>query len=277
MSHHEDLQLELPAYATGRLDAVTRARVEAHLTQCGECGALAATFQGLGAAIRNGGDSLFEPHPPHAELRQAARSGSQPVPAPLRAHLDACESCSLELEGWKRVAARAPRPAHRGWGMVALAAAAGVVAGAGLSFLVVRGPMPARADGIAAVGHLVGPQLNLPAMLRSGVDEVVYDLAPDQAAIVTSWPVSVPDEAPGQARYRFEIGPPEGAAVWSQELTAGEIRRHVQAAELVTLLVPASALPPGTHEMRLVEAGASDAHAIYRATVKVSPPAPQAP
>src|SRR5688572_26029116 len=131
MSDHADYQIELPGYATGRLDEAGRAYIEAHLATCDECRSLATDFGRLAAAIRKGGTSLFGPHPTEADLRRlAARPG--PVEAGIQHHLAVCPSCSLELGGWKRmsrVKAARPRP---GWWMVSVATAAGIVAGLGL-------------------------------------------------------------------------------------------------------------------------------------------------
>ena len=48
---HDDANALLPWYATGRLDADDRARVEAHLTECPQCQADLATEKRLCAAV----------------------------------------------------------------------------------------------------------------------------------------------------------------------------------------------------------------------------------
>src|SRR5262245_51221219 len=102
MSDHPSYQIDLPAYAANRLDEDERARLETHLGTCAACRDLASDFQALGAAIRNGGESLFGPHPTEADLRRLAASRGAAADPGLRRHLAVCSICSLELEGWKR-------------------------------------------------------------------------------------------------------------------------------------------------------------------------------
>jgi len=263
---HMDLQTELPAYAAGRLEDTTRERVEAHLALCDECQDLARAFKGLEAAIREGGASLFGPHPPEADLwRYAWERAGVPDPG-LRNHLDTCVSCSLEVEGWKRMARRPPVSARTFWGMPAFAAAAGLVAGLGLAFLLMRAPLQLPPAPPPAGDAAIGPQLTLPPVLRGGPGRVTYAMNPDQQTVVVAWPAAIPHDARPDERCRFDIGPPGAAASWSQELPAAEIRRHLEAAEVVTFLLPAAALSSGPHEARMFGAGTQP---LYEAVVDV--------
>lgn len=51
---HEDVQLLLPWYASGRLDADERSRVAAHLADCADCTREADEAKALGAALAGG-------------------------------------------------------------------------------------------------------------------------------------------------------------------------------------------------------------------------------
>jgi hypothetical protein len=73
-----------------------------------------------------------------------------------------------------------------------------------------------------------------------------------------TWPVVIPHDAPAGASFRFEIGPPGSAASWSEDLSAREIRRHLEAAGVVTLVVPAAAFSAGLQEARVVGVSAPE-------------------
>ncbi|MGH9869926.1 MAG: zf-HC2 domain-containing protein [Candidatus Polarisedimenticolia bacterium] len=270
MSDHADYQIELPAYAADRLDDGGRARIEAHMAACGECREMVAAFGGLAAAIQKGGASLFGPHPTEADLRRMATSPG-PVEPGLRHHLAVCVSCSLELGGWKRVARSKAARARTSWWGVGVAAAAGVVAGLGLAILLTQTPWQGASMPGPALGATTGPQLLLPPVLRGEPGRAAYDLSPAQQTVVVSWPAAIPDDAPQDERFLFEIGRPGVPASWSLELSAAEIRRHLEATEVVTFLLPAGVLPPGRYEARVIRAGAGGPP-LYFAVVEVRAP-----
>src|SRR5262249_13801508 len=113
------------------------------------------------------------------------------------------------------------------------------------------------------------PQLILPPHLRSEPGRIAYAIDPAQEAVVMAWPAGIPDEAPPDQVFRFEIGAPGKAADWSYEMSAAQVRHHLDVAEVVTLLVPAAVLGPGTHEARLL--ASSGGAPLYLAYVDVSP------
>jgi hypothetical protein len=265
LSSHEEFQQEIPAYAAGRLTEEVRAHVAAHLSSCDTCRDLAATFRGLGETIGASSEALFGDHPPAAALRDAALRGEAAADPEIQRHVELCVSCALEMQAWQRM----PRPAQArppqgrvgaAWGRLGLATAAGMVMGLGLGTLVARPP----------AAPVIGPQLVLQPVQRSEADQETYIMFPGQQAFVVACQVTVPRDAADSDRFRFEIGPVGGPAVWSDEVTAAEMRAHLSKSEVVTLLVPAAVLSPGRHELRLLDAGRPQPP-IYRKVVQVQP------
>jgi len=84
---------------------------------------------------------------------------------------------------------------------------------------------------------------------------------------------AIPRDARDADLYRFEIGPAGGTVTWSQEITAAAIREQLTRTEVVTLLVPAAALPPGRHELRLVSVDRPQTP-VYRMVVEIQAAAP---
>lgn len=211
---------------------------------------------------------MLGPHPPVAQVRQLALSRGASADPDIRRHIELCVSCALEVEGWRRMG-RGARGAFRpSWWMVGLAAAAGLAAGIGLQVLLLNRPAsPPLLPSAAA--DLAGPQLFLPSVLRGEPGRIAYTLEPGQQAVVVAWPAAIPEEAGPDARFRFEIIDPNGATSWSREMAAPEIRRHLETTELVTVLVPSTALVPGRHEARMSPADQPGAAPLYRATIDV--------
>jgi hypothetical protein len=122
----------------------------------------------------------------------------------------------------------------------------------------------------------------LPGLLRDGEPPRQRWLVDrSESAIAIAVPIVVPASAADTDRFRFEL---RGAGMerrWSQELTAAQIREHLEAAEVVNLIVVSpQALGEGDYEFRVVTA-AGDASPIYRAHITIayrqSPAATKAP
>jgi putative zinc finger protein len=285
VSDHEDIQLELAAYAASRLEGETLRRVEEHLRECAGCGELVHSFRGLAGAMREDGALLFEPHPPGSELRRCARAGETGGPDGVARHLAVCAPCSLEVAALAAAGTgglrspssdvgRTPR-----WLPLAVASTAGLGAGLGLAVLLrIGGSPPAPPASFAtdmpagAESSGVGPMLILPPSLRSEGTSVTYTLEPRQMFVVVACPAAVPDAAATADLFRYEIRNTAGRVVWSVTMNADEIRRHLAGgAEAVTLLVPSASVAPGRYEFLLSPAG-SPGMKLYRAGLELMAP-----
>src|SRR5206468_9322623 len=104
MTSHEEIQLELAAYAASRLERDAGRRLEEHLRGCQDCREMLETFVPFARALGEGGEALFEPHPSESTLRRYARAGKAAGMEDVARHLDFCASCSLQVGAWKRQA-----------------------------------------------------------------------------------------------------------------------------------------------------------------------------
>jgi anti-sigma factor RsiW len=281
MSEHEDLQMDLPAYAASRLEGAAAQRMEDHLKECAGCREMAESLREFGNAIREGGAALMEPHPSEAEIKGYARGESVSDRGRIERHLAVCATCSLEVESWKRGSgalfdSRSKPTAgglHR-WGSVALASAAGLVIGFGVARLVndASAPPPSVSptQGLQERVPSAGPLLILPRALRGEGLAVTYRIDPKQEFVVMACSVSIPDDAPPDARFRYEIRDSGGRVVWAREITAEAVREHLNStAEAVTLLAPTSVLEPGRYVFSLSPADKPD-ESLYRAELSFS-------
>ncbi|PYT17890.1 MAG: hypothetical protein DMF51_01350 [Acidobacteria bacterium] len=276
MTSHEEIQLELAAYAASRLERDAGRRLEEHLRGCQDCREMLETFVPFARALGEGGEALFEPHPSESTLRRYARAGKAAGMEDVARHLDFCASCSLQVGAWKRQAdTLSPLPR---WAAIALATAAGLAVGAGLSAWLGAGraPGPPRqslaetAPGLAEAS--AGPLLVLPRALRGEETSVTYALDPSRTFLVIACPASVPDSAPPGQLFRYEIRREGAGAVWSRILSAADVRRHLsEGAELVTLLVPNASLTPGRYEFRLAPAESPEESSYRSALVLTGP------
>ena len=282
MSEHEDLQMNLPAYAASRLEGVAAKRMEDHLKECAGCREMAESLRGFGNALREGGAALMEPHPSEAEIRGYARDEPVSDRGRIERHLAVCATCWLEVETWKRGSgalfdSRSKPTAggfHR-WGSVALATAAGLVIGFGIARLLedssAPGPSVSPTQGLQERVLSAGPLLILPRALRGEGMAVTYRIDPKQEFVVMACPVSIPDDATPDARFRYEIRGSGGRVVWALEMTAEAVREHLDStAEAVTLLAPTSVLEPGRYVFSLSPADKPD-ESLYRAELSFSP------
>jgi anti-sigma factor RsiW len=276
LSEHEDLQMDLPAYAASRLEGAAAKRMEDHLRECASCREMAESLQEFGKAIRVDGAVLMEPHPTEAEIRSYARGEKASDRGRIERHLAVCATCTLEVETWKRGhGARSDAHStpiaggHQRWGSVALAAAAGLVIGFGVARLLNDASAPPASirptEGAQERVLSAGPLLILPRALRGEGVAVTYRIDPKQEFVVMACPISIPDNAAPDTRFRYEIRDSGGQVVWSREMTAEAVREHLNSmAEAVTLLAPTSVLEPGEYVFSLSPVDKPD-EGLYRA------------
>ena len=271
MNGHEEIQLDLAAYVASCLEGSAAHRVEEHLEVCPDCRAMAETIKELGASLREGGESLFAPHPSESALREYAdRRGGADRQA-IAQHLAGCATCSLEVEVWTRRRAgaqvREPSTVSRStrWRSLALASAAGIAVGFSLAVFLRAGRAPAvppaspAATTVTGAAPAAGQLLLLPRTLRGEKSIGLYALQADQEFVVIGCPVSLPDTAKDSEQFHYAIRKESGEAVWSQTMSAAAIRRQSAGGlEVVAFLVPARLLPPGHYEFRLSSAERPD-------------------
>lgn len=291
MPTHDEYQEDLPAYLANRLEGAAALRMKEHLATCGTCGEVAAAWGQVSAALREGGEEIFLPHPEPLDVRRHALGEDLPGVEALARHLAGCPSCTLEAEVWKarRAGGHAPSGAERiplvrsprvvPRRHLGSALAAGLLLGFGLGWLAVRErgtpPRPPVAagegepagdagapgsgvpgSGIPGSGAQGGGLLSLhvlPPPLRSGGPEPVVVRRPQDDLALLAVQVTVPEQARPEASFRFEIRDPAGAVRWTTGTTAGRLRSELDRSEVVVLAVPRTDLPPGRYLVRLLE------------------------
>ncbi|MGH9798389.1 MAG: zf-HC2 domain-containing protein [Candidatus Polarisedimenticolia bacterium] len=269
MPTHDEYQDELPAYLANRLDGTAALRMKEHLATCGTCGEIAAAWGQVSAALREGGEEIFLPHPEPLMVRRHALGEDLPGVEALARHLAGCPSCRLEAEVWRarrtggsavsgaeripfaRASSRAFSRRHLG-----TALAAGLLLGIASSWLAVRGreataTRPGAANGPPGDGLL---SLNvLPPPHRSGGPEPIVARRPQDPLTLLAVQVTVPERARPEDPFRFEIRDPGGSVRWAIGTTAGRLRSEQDRSEVVVLAIPRAELPPGRYQVRLLE------------------------
>jgi hypothetical protein len=111
---HDEAVLLLPDLSHDRLDAGVAAQARSHLATCGECLALAETYECLLEAAGHEASSPEAAHPVSAEIvRFALRSGDLPTEdlARLASHLRSCPGCAEDV----RLTREAESAGRAGW------------------------------------------------------------------------------------------------------------------------------------------------------------------
>jgi len=268
-------QDDLPAYIAGRLEGDDLRRLEEHLRVCDDCGDLATTWRGIVKSLREGGEALFESHPGEMELREFSLGAAAPTHHGIQRHLESCASCTLEVEAWRRrgtpatMREVAPAKGRRGFWTPVLAAAGGMILGAGLVLL--SGPGRPNAQS-PALGEEVG-LLILPASpLRGSGPPRPYTLRSGQQRIEVGFRPTLPSGIDGAGRYRFEIRRDSGATIWSVEKSVADLRRIMAMDEIVGFSFPTSSIGPGRYEFRTIPPGATGEKDEQRVVVEILPP-----
>ena len=279
---HETIQAEIPAYAASRLEGEELRRVQDHLAECDICREMASTWKEIAAALREGGEAMFEPHPGTLALRDFAQGKPVPHGDRIARHVSVCPSCDLEVKAWRSREEIAPeRPPAASMGdrrhrMTALAVAAAFLVGLGLGFWL----LPAPAQIAPTSGPVAEPPpetvwsgpalpLILPRALRGQPSSVTYKVGKNQKYVVVAFPASLPAGVADTDRCRFVVRRHDGEMTWSFSLTAAEVRKHLESAEVVTFVVPSAALLPGTYEFRAMGPGPGD-EVSYSVVVEIS-------
>ena len=298
MTSHEEIQEQIPAYAASRLAPAEARRLEEHLASCEACRELLATTKGIAGAIREGGASMFEPHPAELALRDHAGGKAGPEErARIAKHIESCATCRLEIEAWETVlaapdrfarsaeaqGATLPRAGFSRWLTPTLTAAAGLILGALLVTLnqkapepaAVPAPAPAPTQSAGPPGNWAGasPLFILPGMMRGGdgMPSSQWVIGKDDTHLSVAVQPVLPPEMPNDAPCRLELFRNDGTAAWSMEMAAGKMREHLGTqAGVVHLTLPVEGLASGAYEFRITIAGDPAAPPIYRARIEIA-------
>jgi hypothetical protein len=247
------MQENLAAYLAGRLEGEELGLLKAHLGECSDCRELVESLEEVVRGWKSGGPELLEPCPESETVMRVATGVLRDTDGRISRHVRTCASCSLEHGYWKkdeeRKAARIPRRAVSRSGLyrwAGLAAAAGLFLGLGLPALF-RAPEP---DWSGPVNLYT-----LDGTLRGEEDLPVFTVDEDQPFLPIVLIPAVPEAAAPEDRFRLVITGEEDRAVWSAEMTAGEIVEILNASGVLTLMIPAALLPQGSYTLRMSGAG----------------------
>ena len=287
MSDHDTWEEEIAAYVAGRLDEGVRRRVEAHLRDCRPCSELAASVREIAEASGDRDESDSATHPDSLRLRDLAlgRGSGDDL---LARHLAECASCALEAAVWREREGRPPGSAARRVTAAPfrtlIALAAGLLAGAGAgAWYASRTSPPIRFSAIAdrppdrpgtpATPWSGAVQLFfLPNPLRGAEQHPVLRPDPSAPVVLVALQPDLPATLTGTALCRFSIQGIDGGTTWSVDLNADSVRAHLQQSEAVTFAIPASALPPGRYEMRLITGDRPDGSPLLQRPFEILPP-----
>lgn len=283
---HDDAVGLLTDFVTGKLSGARQQEMQEHFRSCEECRGLVDTLRLLRAPLR---ENPPEPgpagHPTSAaivsfaltrdELGEAARQD-------LAAHFADCRTCGRIAT---LVAETGGEPGGTGnsstlsswWPRAALATAA--VATAGMAWLGLyrvpqlktqvaaresvaqrETPDVLRGGSLAETGPagepVAGPSgpiriQSLPAPRRGGNEPPAQvTLTGDDRTLYLA--LDVPDlPGSGDRSWKFAVVGAGGEILWSQAITADELRRLIEAGPGTVLAVPAALVPAGRQSLRL--------------------------
>jgi len=253
VTSHEQIEVEIPAYLAGRLDAGSARRVREHLDGCRECAAVAEFWSRLVTPQAFQAPEPDSEHPSCASLRAAAqgRAGHDPG---LEGHLRACPSCALEVELWRRQRSRPPRRSDQRW---VQAAAAGLVVGLGLGALgyglLDRG-RAARFE--AGATRTAAPLVVLRSPQRSDEGTAEVRIPPETRFLAIAVQPEVSGDLPSDALVRLVVRAESGSAAGSAVTTVGDLRRSLATGEgVATFVLPADGLTEGRYVLSLTAEG----------------------
>jgi len=298
---HEEASLILVDRLHGRLDAGARARVDDHAASCEACGAALETLRHL-AGPRT--------HLPADRIVEIALGEGDPD----LGHLGTCRSCAAEVAACRAsvLEARAGRAGAAGWRPRPLrpfipSALAAALLVAILGYPAYRGlvDLPRARRQAEAAAEAEALSKSEASSLRAALEkERAATPAPDKGEVGFALYLDATRGAPGRAPamelrpetrvvtilleplvlrstavsgpLRFEIRDRDGRVVWSNDTTAGAIRaRQGASVRLLTLLVPAQALPPGEYTLTLGRPGTGGVEKVIEAPFEITAPAPQ--
>ena len=154
-------------------------------------------------------------------------------------------------------------------GVASIAAAAGLLLGIGVAALW-ESWNGFGSPTEAGVSSWTGPtvQIVLPRPLRSEPPPMVsHRIEKDERRVVIAFPLLESNVEADDRLYRFEIAGAAGP-VLTQVLTGSAALRHLQAASVISIDLPAELLPPGRYDCRVI---GPDGAVIYRTSMAIVP------
>ena len=262
MNDESNISELIPDYVAGKLDAESKRQVDDYLARNGETEALTARWSSIARGLREGGEILLTEHPDTSVLSRFAgstRRHKEEDSQQIARHVETCASCSLEVAVLRdrkafRVfrARRTKAPFAMLYRFTTVAAAAGIVLGIGLGVLF-QTDGPGRGVSTGAVDLLT-----LDPTLRGSEGIISFEANASQPFVPVVVAPALPEEATSEERFGFSILS-AGDVVWSAELTAGEIRKHLDASGVVTFLVPSTDLSAGRYALEVRSLNSPDA------------------
>ena len=252
MSDESNICELIPAYVAGRLDADSKREVDAYLARHPETEELTARWSAIARGLREGGENLLTEHPETSVLTRFANGEEEQEEDAQRIkiarHVETCASCSLEvatLRGHTGAHVRVTStPRTMIYRFASLAAAAGIVLGIGLGVLYeTQGPGRGASTGAVDL-------LTLDPALRGGEAMISFEADASQPFVPVVVAPVLPEEATSEERFGFSILR-EDAVIWSADLSAGEIREHLDTSGVVTFLVPTTELFAGRYSLEI--------------------------
>ena len=291
-------------YAAGRLAAAERREVAAHLGACTECAGLAEAYALLATGSAGGaaaGDHLSS----ETIAGLAVVPGAVPEASVAR-HLASCPACAADLNLAREANRTAvARPAVQDTRWLLPLAAAFAVALLGLATMRLWQSTASRDGRIAA---LETDNAALRTQVADLSDTLMRDRAaaegkaeadgavpylvlhgtvrgaagPDRLALDaghTSVYLALAVEIPALARRAGEDGrvvvrDAEGRGVWESQVPGAVIDRLLARGDALLLRIPAAAMEPGRHEIRLMAGTSPPERVWFRSGFEVSGPGP---
>jgi len=126
-----------------------------------------------------------------------------------------------------------------------------------------------RWTGTVSVVFLTGPA-------RGGqAAPATINIRPGQPFVPLAVVPVLPQAAKPEVRFLFQIRDAGGKTDWELEMNAAEIIRDLEAAKVVTFLIPTRNLPDGRHELMLLGAAGPTSEPVWRTSFQVkTAPAP---
>jgi anti-sigma factor RsiW len=255
MMTHEDVVPLLPELLDGELDAPLADEAQQHMAGCRECDALGTTYRQLMRALRAPQSATH----PISEALVSYATGFGTLTAVERrqveAHLAGCAECSDDVAATREAMAEQERTPHRSavrrawmtqlWrsagGRAAVAAAAVFVVLAVPAWRGLRGVQP------VADGGSTAPLVVLNGALRGAADLPVVSIA---SQVVLAFDPALPSSLDDSAVLTVSID-----NVWSQAMTAGELRHKARVSGVVVVVVPGSLVSAREHLLQVVAPG----------------------
>jgi len=297
---HQDAIARIGDLVRGRLDATSRAEVQAHLEQCQDCRRLSETYVVLAESFGARHDAAPDAHPSSTEIVNLAVTPeklSADERADLETHVEQCPACAVELEATREaesefaavadVPRADPTAVETAWRhpAVGIAVAASVLLVA-LAYPVwiglVEKPRMERElrerierletgrEGASPLDWSGPVELTLlQPPLRGASDEIpTIGLVADQPLVPLAIVPAFGEELEASTAIRFTVHAGTGPAIWSEESTRGDVDRYAQSAGVITFLVPAERMPEGEYRLKVSVAG--DGRVLFEVPFRVA-------